>query len=81
MRIFVALGMSGMGAVMDSHFAGREAGLVRRVNAMIFREIFGFIGGVVVAVVYNSVLEATDGVDFALIQGIRCSFSRIISEY
>jgi hypothetical protein len=66
MGFFVAAGVSSMGAVMGTHALGCAGGLIVLGLMTIMGGVFGFIGGVIVAIVYNVVLGATGGVEMDL---------------
>jgi hypothetical protein len=66
MGFFVAAGVSGMGTVMGSHAIGFAGGLVALGFMVIMGGIFGFIGGVVLAFIYNLVLGASGGIEMEL---------------
>jgi hypothetical protein len=64
--ILLAAGLGGMGTVMGSHSLGFGAGLFGLIFMVIFGGIIGFIGGAIVAVIYNIVLGAMGGVELDL---------------
>jgi hypothetical protein len=66
MGFFVAAGVSSMGYLMGTHALGFAEALVALVFMIIIGGVFGFIGGVIVSVVYNIVLGATGGVEMDL---------------
>ena len=66
MGFFIAAGVSGMGSVMGTHAIGFAGGLIVLGLMTIMGGVFGFIGGAVVAFVYNIVLGATGGVEMDL---------------
>ncbi|HVN73106.1 MAG TPA: hypothetical protein VMT44_00765 [Methanoregula sp.] len=66
MGIVVALGLGGLGSAFGSHMIGAGLGLVGLVVMVILGGIFGFIGGAIVAIVYNIVLGAIGGVEMDL---------------
>lgn len=63
MGFFVAAGVSGMGTVMGTHMLGFAGGLVVLGLMTIIGGIVGFIGGAIVALIYNLVLGATGGLE------------------
>lgn len=66
MGFFVAAGVSGMGSVTGMHTLGFAGGLIVLGIMTIMGGILGFIGGAVVAFIYNLVLGATGGVEMDL---------------
>jgi len=66
MGFFAAAGVSGMGSVMGTHALGFAGGLVVLGLVTIMGGVFGFIGGAVVAFIYNLVLGATGGIEMEL---------------
>ena len=66
MGIPLAAGLGGMGSVMDTQALGIGAGLAGLVLLVIIGGVGGFIGGALVAIVYNIVLGATGGVEMDL---------------
>jgi hypothetical protein len=66
MGFVVAAGVSGMGSVMGSQAPGFAGGLVALGFMTIIGGIFGFIGGAVVAFIYNLVLGASGGVEMEM---------------
>jgi hypothetical protein len=66
MGFVVSAGVSGMGSVMGSHALGFAGGLVALGFMTIIGGIFGFIGGAVVAFIYNLVLGASGGVEMEM---------------
>ena len=64
--ILLAAGLGGMGTVLGSHTLGLGAGLFGLIFMVIIGGIIGFIGGAVVAVIYNIVLGAMGGVELDL---------------
>lgn len=66
MGIPLAAGLGGMASVMDTQALGVGAGLVGLVLMVIIGGVGGFIGGAIVAIVYNLVLGATGGVEMDL---------------
>ena len=66
MGIPLAAGLGGMGSVMDTQALGIGAGLAGLVLLVIIGGVGGFIGGALVAIVYNIVLVATGGVEMDL---------------
>ena len=64
--ILLAAGLGGMGTVLGSHTLGFGAGLFGLVFMVIFGGIVGFIGGTIVAVIYNIVLGTMGGVELDL---------------
>jgi hypothetical protein len=64
--ILFAAGLGGMGTVLGSHTLGFGAGLFGLIFMVIIGGIIGFIGGAVVAVIYNIVLGAMGGVELDL---------------
>ena len=63
MGFFVAAGVSSMGSGMGMHALGFAGGLVMLGLMPIFGGFFGFIGGAVVAFIYNLVLGAAGGLE------------------
>jgi hypothetical protein len=66
MGLCVAAGIGAMGSVMGSHALGFGAGLIGLVLMTILGGVFGFIGGAIVAIIYNIVLGATGGIEMDL---------------
>lgn len=66
MGLFVAIGVGGASAMMGSPVVGAGAGLVAFMLAVTGGGILGFIGGVIVAVMYNIVLGASGGIEMDL---------------
>jgi hypothetical protein len=66
MGIFLAAGLGGMGSALGFHALGIGAGLFGLVIMVIIGGVAGFIGGAIVAIVYNIVLGATGGVEMDL---------------
>lgn len=66
MGAFFAAGIGSMGTMMGTHALGFGAGLIGLAVMVIFGGIFGFIGGAIVAIVYNIVLGAIGGVEMDL---------------
>ncbi|MFA6332144.1 MAG: hypothetical protein WCX22_04255 [Methanoregula sp.] len=66
MGFVVAVGVSSMGSVMGTHALGFAGGLVALCIMTIIGGVIGFIGGAVVAIIYNLVVEATGGVELDL---------------
>jgi hypothetical protein len=66
MGFCLAAGIGAMGSVMGSHIRGFGAGLVGLVLMTLLSGMFGFIGGAIVAVIYNMVLGATGGIEMDL---------------
>jgi hypothetical protein len=64
--ILLAAGLGGMGTVMDSQALGIGAGLFGLIFMVIIGGVVGFIGGAIVAVIYNIVLGAMGGVELDL---------------
>jgi hypothetical protein len=64
--ILLAAGLGGMGTVLGSHTLGFGAGIFGLIFMVIIGGIIGFIGGAVVAVIYNIVLGAMGGVELDL---------------
>jgi len=58
--------VSSMGSVMGTHALGFAGGLVAPCIMTIIGGVIGFIGGAVVAIIYNLVVEATGGVEMDL---------------
>jgi len=63
MGFFVAAGVSSMGTGMGMHALGFAGGLVMLGIVTIVGGIIGFIGGAVIAFIYNVVLGATEGLE------------------
>ncbi|MHB8162998.1 MAG: hypothetical protein ACYDDV_01470 [Methanoregula sp.] len=66
MGFFIAAGVSSMGPGMGAPALGFAGGLVVLGLMTILGGVFGFIGGAIVAFVYNIVLGATGGVEMDL---------------
>ena len=66
MGFFVAAGASTMGTAMGLHALGFAGGLVILGLMTIIGGIFGFIGGAIIAIIYNVVLGATGGLEMKM---------------
>jgi hypothetical protein len=66
MGIILAAGLGGMGSGFGAHALGIGAGLLGLVFMVIIGGVIGFIGGVIVAIVYNIVLGAMGGIEMDL---------------
>ena len=64
--ILLAAGLGGMGIGPGSHALGIGAGLFGLIFMVIIGGVIGFIGGAIVAVIYNIVLGAMGGVELDL---------------
>jgi hypothetical protein len=64
--IILAAGLGGIGTVLGSHTLGFGAGLFGLIFMVIIGGIIGFIGGAIVAIIYNIVLGAMGGVELDL---------------
>jgi hypothetical protein len=66
MGIFLAIGIGGMSSAMGAHALGIGAGLFGLIIMTILGGVLGFIGGAIVAIIYNIVLGATGGIEMDL---------------
>lgn len=66
MGLVMAAGISGMGSVMGGLVLGFGVGLIGLVFVTLLGGVLGFIGGAIVAIIYNFVLGATGGVEMDL---------------
>lgn len=66
MGLVMAAGVSGMGSVMGGLVLGFGVGLIGLVFITVLGGVLGFIGGAIVAIIYNFVLGATGGVEMDL---------------
>jgi hypothetical protein len=64
--LFVAAGAGTMGYAMGLHGFSLLGGLVALVLMIIIGGVIGFIGGAVVAIIYNVVLGATGGLEMEM---------------
>jgi hypothetical protein len=66
MGIFLAFGIGGMASAMGTHALGIGAGIFGWIIMIIIGGAGGFVGGAIVAIVYNIVLGAIGGIEMDL---------------
>ena len=66
MGVALAFGLGRMGSAFGTHIPGFGFGIIGLIIMIVLGGIFGFIGGAIVAFVYNVVLGAIGGVEMDL---------------
>jgi hypothetical protein len=66
MGVFVAAGIGGMGYMMRTAGLGFGAGIATLLGMVVIGAVAGFIGGAIIALVYNVVAGASGGVKMEL---------------